>query len=368
MRVRPFEMNDVDRLNALFDETAWPHISADHWRWLMANPAQGQTPVAWVLDSEGRIDGVLGNFRQTYYRSQDRFRAATLHSILVSPRVKGSLRQLFAPITSQSELFALTILNANQIGAPAYVRMGMQLLQTPTHDVKLSWRLDPSQLALSRVLRKLTSHKPALYRRLGEWLTPHTYGRFNARSIKWPDNIALIEDLSDNSTMGVFWLALQDEGQLISDRSPALLRWRMAAPDVIRPPLMLGYTDTQGISAYAMAQLAKPGPIDAPVLEILDIYGLQRANKLALPALIDGLIIAAKKMGASKVRLPLVSPRTLKSLGSKLTTAHNEGGWGHAYANFKPSAADYSDWEPTPFDGSYGLIIRQPQFRPTRRA
>ncbi len=366
MAIRPFELKDADGVNALHDDIGWAAPSHEQWVWLSNNPARGKAPVGWVIDNDGRIDGFIGSFRQTLYRSHARFSTATSHSVIVSPRAKGGLRDLIQPFLDQKDTFAVTVLNANQIGSPIYRKLGIPPLPSPLHDVKLAWILAPTITLISKWMRLAASRYPALYDVFGERFTPRSATLFDGRMVGWPKGVHMLHDLSDSSSLGSFWNELKADGKLVADRSPAALRWRLSIPGLSAPPLLLGYHDEKGLCAYAMVQMSKTGPLDVTALEIIDMVALERAPANALPTLLKAVKTAAYKRGAAKVRLPLVSQQLHKALASKTGMNHVEGGWGHAFARFHAPQENFADWQPTPFEGSYGFTLRQPRLKPKK--
>ena len=363
MAVRPFQMSDIAGVNQLHKDIGWTVPSFELWQWLADNPARANAPIGWVIDNDGRIDGFLGSFRLGYYRGSTRYTSTTSHSVIVSPRVKGAIRDLILPFLDQKDTFATTILNANEVGSPVYRRYGVKPLRAPTHDLKLSWIVGPTLAIAAKIMRRMAEHFPALYPVFGERFTPYASIRFDARRVRWPKNIFVLEDLGDNSSLGQFWADLKNEGQLVVDRSPATLRWRLSMPDQVVKPLLLGYYDQKGLCAYALGQLSKMGPLDIPTVEIIDMIALNRAPAQAIPTLVKSMQMAAEKMGALKVRLPLVSPKLYEQLAHKAKTAHREGGWGHAFAVFNVPEHELDDWQPTAFEGSYSFTLRPPHFK-----
>lgn len=361
MAIRPFELTDIEGVNALHAHINWSAPSAAQWHWLASNPARGTSPMGWVIDNDGRIDGFLGNFRLTYFRDVTMYGAATSHSIIVSPRAKGALRELIQPFLGQTDLFAVSILNANGIGSPIYRHYGLKPFASPVHDVKLAWLLNPPRIFLAKALRSLAGRIPTLYPLLGERFLPRPGPAFDPRSVAWPAGVHAIADLSDTSAFATFWQQLKGDGALVAERSPAIMRWRLAMPDLASRPVLLGYYDDQGLCAYAMGQLSKLGPVEVVTLEIIDLIALDRAPATAIPTLIRALKLAGRKMQAAKLRLPVVSAKTHAALGAKASLAHNEGGWGHAFAHFNAPDADFADWQPTPFEGSYSFTLPQPR-------
>lgn len=360
MAIRPFTLADIEGVNALHDDVHWPVPSFEQWHWLARNPSQPENaPLGWVIDNDGRIDGFVGNYRRTAYRGRKRHSIASAYSVLVSPRAKGSLRELLKPFFAQQDVTFTTILNANELASPIYRKLGLAPLPHPTHDQKLSWTLAPTLALIARGLRVAVNHWPSLADKVGECFAPRAVAQFDPRSIHWPRNVHLVEDLSDNSAIGQFWENLRAEERFVTDRSPATLRWYVQAPDSDMAPLILGYHDESGLVAYALAQISKTRTIDVPVLEVLDIAWLSRAPAQAVPSLIRALQQAGYKMAVIKVRIPVVTAALLDALGPKRRTARIEGGWGHAFTS-AASPDDYADWMPTAFDSSDGFTLRRP--------
>ena len=150
---------------------------------------------------------------------------------------------------------------------------------------------------------------------------------------------------------------MRGEGRLLADRSPEVIRWRLADPDLTDPPLILAFNRGAGITGYAMAMMAKSNILEPPVLEILDLEAL--ADEVtAIPALMDARKGAARRMGAAKLRIQMVSPRLLERLGDTGRQARREGGWGHCHVRFASGGPDPALWSPTPYDGDYAMCLR----------
>ena len=144
---------------------------------------------------------------------------------------------------------------------------------------------------------------------------------------------------------------------MLADRSPAVLRWRLADPDLTLPPLLLAYRRDGAVTGYAMAQMAKANSLEPPVLEIIDLEALA-GDAEAIPELMDGLKQAARAMGAAKLRLQTVTPQGLARLGRHANVTRSEGGWGHCHVRFAEGAPDPALWSPTPYDGDYAACLR----------
>ncbi len=365
MAVRPIRASDYEAVNALHRAVGWPERSFAGWRWLEDNPARLAlgAPAGWVVaDDDDRPVALLGNFVQRFQLGERTLFGATGFSIIVPPDQKGASRSLIRAFLAQPGLFARYTLNANARSAPLYGLFGLTPFPPRTHALKLSWPVDRAVLAQARLLRRLFGRLSAeRAARLGERLMNRRL--FAARPLRLPDDVEEVRDLSDASDYAVFWTALRGEDRLLADRSPALLRWRMADPDQTLAPRLLACRRDGRIVATALALVAKTNLIDAPALDIIDLVAM-RGHEDALPRLARTLIANARGLGAAKVRLQVATPELLDALDDVAATARREGGWGHGHAIVDEALAPL--WSPTPFDGDYAICAR-PVPLPARR-
>lgn len=366
MTTRPFTPADIDTVNALHRSVWWPERSKAGWAWLDANPARADidAPTGWVVtDEAGAPAAFVGNLIQRFWKDDVLFHGATGFSIIVPPSVRGASRQLLKVFNRQPHVFAAYTFNANSRSAPLYGRHDMVAWPPRTHDLKLSWIIDPIDCLHGRVLREAVKRAPHLtdpyrerfmHRRLGAPRTP-----------RLPSQVSPVTDLGDRSDYAAFWEALKAEGRLIADRSPEILRWRMADPDQKTPPVMVAFRRDGVITGYAMALMAKANPIEPAILEILDLVALEGDAK-AIPALMQALMAEGRALGAAKVRLQVLGEDLLRRLGPWAAGARREGGWGHSHVRFNAGGPDHHAWSPTPFDADHAFCQRPVPVRKKR--
>ena len=376
MIVRPFHPADREAVNALHASVWWPERSDAGWDWLEANPARIETgaPSGWVVaDRDDRPVAFVGNLVQRFRLGEARFHAASGFSIIVSRAARGRARNLIRAVQGQPGVFATYTLNANPGAARLYPRQGLSPWPPRTHDLKLSWMVDPLELAQGRLLRTLAVRAPGL-------AAPHREHFMNRRlrarglrraSAPGVEGVERLSDVGPGSDYDVFWRALADEGRLIADRSPETMAWRLSDPDRTDAPVMLAWRagdETRGggrrIGGYAMAMLAKTNPIEPASLEIIDLVALDDEPR-AIPALMAELMRQARALGAAKLRLQVVSEDMLRRLGPWTRRARREGGWGHCWSSLRADAPPSQGWQPTPFDGDYGVCQRPTPLGPT---
>lgn len=359
MTIRRFRPSDVSAVNRLHCNVWWPERSPEGWRWLDDNPARRaiDAPAGWVMENaDGGPAAFLGNFIQRFWRGERPLYGATGFSVIVPPEHRGRSRDLIGTFVAQPGCFALYTLNANARSSPLYQRFGMVAWPPRTHGLKLSWIINPAACLYSRGLRSLVAREPRAARWLGEQLMPRRDRRVPGAT-DWPDGVSTLDDLSDASPYASFWAALRDQGRLVADRSPAMLRWRLSDPDLTTRPLHLVRRLGGEITGHALALLGKGNSIEPPTLEIIDLEALDR-DRAAIPALVAALLQVAPALGAAKMRLQVVTEALLTDLGDLTRRARREGGWGHCHVAFTSHVEGAGDWRPTPFDGDYSFCIR----------
>lgn len=355
--IRPLDETDYPGVQALHRAVGWPARSLAGWRWLHSNPARAEiaAPAGWVVDAgEGELAGHVGNLIQRFRHRGRTLYGATGFSIIVLPSARGQGQRIIRTFHTQKGLFARWTFNANAVSQPLYARHGMTPWPEQTHALKLGWPVAPLPLIAGKALKALHRLAPAAISRLDEQLMNDRLGR--AIRLALPQGVSLLEDVSDASPYADFWTALSAEDRLLSDRSPAILRWRLADPDQTQTPLLLAVQRDGVMTGYAMAQMAKGNILEPPVLEIVDLEALA-GHADAVPLLMTALKGAAKQLGAAKLRLPVVSPLQLARLGAFADSARREGGWGHCHVIFEDQAVEQA-WSPTPWDGDQGFCLR----------
>ncbi|CAN5407022.1 hypothetical protein BH10PSE1_BH10PSE1_33050 [soil metagenome] len=369
MTVRPFAPADYDSVNALHRDVWWPERSQAGWRWLDANPARGDidAPSGWVVeDAAGVPAAFVGNLIQRFWQDDVLVHGATGFSIIVPPTVRGASRSLIKAVVHQPGIFATYTFNANSKSRPLYARHGMVAWPPRTHDLKLSWIIDPIDCLQGRILREAVKRAPNLTDPYRERFMHRRLG--SPRPVRLPARVSPLTDLGDGSAYAAFWQALKAEGRLIADRSPEILRWRLSDPDQKTPPVLIAFRRGDVITGYAMALMAKANPIEPAFLEILDLVALE-GEKQAIPALMKALMAEGRALGAAKVRLQVVGEELLRRLGPWGVGARREGGWGHSHVRFHPGAPDHHAWSPTPFDADHAFCQRPvPDVRTRGRA
>lgn len=357
--IRPFELADFDAINALCHWAWWPPRSREGWRWLIGGSSP-EAPSGWVAERDGQVGAFVGNFVQRFAHGDQVLIAATGHSLLVHPDMRGASRDLLRRFAGQSGVFACYTFNANDRSAPLYKHFAMYPWPEPTSAVKYVWRTDWTGVASERALRwlnGLTGH--AASRAEGErfvsarpwtgdigWRAP---GVIHVR----PDEI---DDRFDD-----LWRRLRASGRLLAWRDAASLRWRCADPDLTCAPVLLAHQDGQGIDGYLLAFFSKGSEVERPALEIIDLIAVPDREAAVVSALIRTLLGSARRLGAARVRLQMVSP-AMEALLEPFSWARQTYAHDHCHVRWAEDATPElrAAWAPTPLDGDYSFCLRPP--------
>lgn len=357
MALRTMTEADIPAVNQLHRDVWWPERSEAGWRWLSENPVRSEvdSPIGMIIDDQdGHPSAFLGNFTQRFVQGDSVFYGTTGFSVIVPPRLRGATRQLLPYFTELPGMQVHYTVNANALSSPMYKRYRMHPWPLQTHDLKLSWIINPMSCAASRLLRKLVEHRPDMVRWLGEPLMP-THSRLDRKRLG--SEVFVVDDLSETSAYARFWKALRAEGRFMADRSPEIMRWRMSDPDLTHPFVHLAVVKDGEIIGHALALMAKYSSIEPPTLEIIDLEALS-GHRHAIQTLMQALIRVAGPMGAAKLRLQTLSPALLEDLGDLGHKARREGGYGHCHFKFAPGFTGHETWQPTPFDGDFSICLR----------
>lgn len=363
-RVRPFELRDGEAINALSDWAWWHPRSLESWRWL-AEGAPGVAeadvgPVGWVAEGENGVQASVGNFIQRFALGDRVIYAATGHSLLVHPKMRGASRDLLRRFAGQQEPFARYTFNANDKSAPLYKHFAMHAWPQALSAVKYVWRTDWTGVASERALRwfnGLSGH--AASRTHGEhFLSQRPWtGHIGWRAPGvFPIKLEAIDERFDD-----LWARLREDGRMLAFRDAATLRWRCADPDLTCAPVMLGYEADGELAGYLLAFFSKGSEVERPALEIIDLIATRAHEAAAIPALVRTLLQSASALGAARVRLPAVGPE-MDRLLAPFASARQVYDHDHCHVRWADGVDEEmkNAWFITPYDGDYSFCLRPP--------
>jgi hypothetical protein len=239
VRIREACLADFERVRALKLRCNLNEDSLENWdRLWCRNPAlvhlRSPLAIGWVLESQGRIVGYLGNI-PLLYRYEDRFfTAAAGTSLAVEPAYRTATVSLISAFYHQKSVDLLLTTTAIEAVGKIAEAFNCRPVPLADFDAILFWVVKPLPF-MRRAIRKL---------KLGAFLS--AVAPFPASLVLSADRVLrrrrptaplrdltihelAIEEIGDE--FQALWLSKIAEGpRLLADRSPAALRWHFEIP------------------------------------------------------------------------------------------------------------------------------------------
>lgn len=351
------DRDDHQAVQALFRRHGWPQRSLAGWQWaLWESPAHRELKAApgWVLDCDGQLVGFLGNLPQAYHHQGRRLWGATCTAYLVEPEFRAFAVQLTRAFAAQPGVHFVHSATANAASAPVYRLYKFRAWQAPGVNTALRWVANDAELArygIQRMARRWSGLAAgSAMRGLASMVGPASGAALGMarRALGWAQppqgsfdgTVQLLSaaDVSaaplcsaqpDNSPGPEFWTGwgpwaqtLAAGGDLVLDRSEAILRWRLADPDLRQDLALLRLSDAQGrLLGMCLLRDAACNPWAAPKAELVDWATLPGTSRAAQTALIANALCWAAARG-----LPLLDAKRYTGTGrrglSALGAAH----------------------------------------------
>jgi|JI10StandDraft_1071094.scaffolds.fasta_scaffold187865_3 hypothetical protein len=365
--IRPVAPEDLTHINALLSQVWFPRRSADGFDWLMArNPGQSGLPPGWVASDETGVQAFLGNFVQRAWRLGEAHLIAAGHSFVARPGRGGLAFGLIRRFLRQPEPLILSGLNSNPVSAELYQAMRLATY-ADTGSLRLSWVTNAGAVlagAASWRLHAVTGHRHA--RRLADIRRPAPGVE---RILKaHGGDVRRIIDPNGDTRLAAFDLSLRRGARLFTERSPEALAWRLADPESDTPPVLVAYPAEGAIRGLALLQFNKPSEAEPPYLDVTDLVTLDPQDSEAAQALLRAGLALAKRGGAARLRLQMVSRDTLRLIGPLAAAARRSvSAAPHAFYKANPGAPLPVEayWQPLPYDSDNGPSLRAMPIRRT---
>jgi hypothetical protein len=237
--LREAQFSDFEAVNDLKRRWGIPPDPFDNWQRLWhRNPAivrvGSALPLGWVLESEGKIVGYLGNI-PLLYRYGDKTLAAVAGSgLVVEPSYRVFTMSLMAEFFGQTGVDLYMTTTAIEAVGKIAGTFGSNSLPQAGYGSVLFWVLRQYPFARA-VAKKMGLRKPISYiANTFGFLAVGTDGTLRQRRPKAPSSPLpvkemSIDDISEN--LQKLWLEkLDEQPRLYADRSAASLRWHFGIP------------------------------------------------------------------------------------------------------------------------------------------
>ena len=361
--IRTITPGDLPGVMDLVAKVDFPWRSHAGWHWaLFENPQQGDIPVGFVAESEGRVVAMVGLQARDFRQDGQLVKAATGHTFIAGPEGRGSGAKLAMRAITCPGLAAAYSLNNNATSAGLYKKLGMKAWLGDRARNRIEWPVRPAAMGMgltfSRMARSnrvydalsarewfavkqmpLAEHARELLK-AGDWLDPSAPG--HAREI--------------NS----FDADLHTSRPALPVRSAAFYDYLLSDPDAPGRSVLLAAREGPKIAGLMLVVLSKPNAFEPAGLDIID---LELAPGVPHAATVAQLIRSARKIaraaGAARLRLPFsdrFSAPDLKGTGLRL---HRRFSYDPAHASFAYQEGAFArNWVPTGYEGDFHFALR----------
>ena len=191
-------------------------------------------PIGWVLESDGRVVGYLGNIASLYRFGGKKLVAVTGHGLVVEPAHRMISFTLNAAFYRQP--FVDLYLSTTAIEIVGKIAKAFKAIPLPQRDYEVLFWVLRSQPFARGVVDKLQL-RPGISRLAGG-VASLVMGTDKLFRRRWPrrheSSLSVtqigVEEISDD--FQTLWEAkLHEAPRLLADRSPATLRWHFQTPD-----------------------------------------------------------------------------------------------------------------------------------------
>jgi hypothetical protein len=369
-RIREAQFSDFEAVRAL--KRRWGLIpdSFENWeRIWRSNPAlQGREqplPLGWVLESEGRVVGYLGNIASQYRFRGRTLTAVTGHGLVVEPEHRALSITLNAAFYRQQFVDLYLSTTAIEIVGKIARIFKADKLPQPDYEV-LFWVLRPG--AFARGLMEKLRPTPALSA-AGRVLASSAIAADSFLRFRRPRrrrSSLTVREISVGE-IGIefeaLWSAKLSEGnRLLAVRDPSTLRWHFGTPGdegVTQVYCVYSASPAARLLGYVVVRTDPPNTCGLRKTTVADLFALNDD-----PAVLAELIVAAHD------HAQLAGSHVLEVLGFPPAVRQVCARW-NPYTRKYPSCpffyraadpelhrtmADSSVWYASPFDGDTTLM------------
>jgi len=237
--IREASFSDFSAVAALKQRGGLVADSVENWERLWRhNPALAHhgcdRPIGWVLEADGVVVGYLGNISLLCRYGDERLTAVTSHGLVVDPPYRAIGVSLVAAFFRQKSVDLYIATSAIESVGKMALAFKSATVPQPGYDTVLFWVLQPRPFAHA-VMKKL-GLKPLIFR-IGGVLASVAVVTDKILGRRWPRRSSArlaTSEISVNEIGDDFqalWAEkLNENPRLLSERSPAALRWHYEIP------------------------------------------------------------------------------------------------------------------------------------------
>lgn len=266
MLVREVNFADLPAVAQLFQAAGWVAPCREEWsRLWVDNPAlkidRPQPSRGWVLESDQRLVGFMGNLTQLYSWEGRILRSATAFYFYVLPEFRGMSLRLVLPFVGQSHVDLLLNTTASVEASRVFQFLKFARLPVESYNVSYYWVTEPMGFVRA-ALRKKGLPAP-LARIASAVMSPAAWAALQlGRRLRGPGDQALRIDVATAEEIGPefdeFWDSVVTESpRLLALRTSEILRHRFCRQ---RPPVRVirAWRDSRLVGYAVMVRADTP--------------------------------------------------------------------------------------------------------------
>jgi hypothetical protein len=379
VRVRDAQFSDFGAVAELKSRWGLDPDSLENWERLWhRNPALSDAPcdrpIGWVLESDGKVVGYLGNISLLYHFGDKRLSAVTSSGLVIEPEFRSVSLSLVAAFYRQRSVDLYLTTTAIEAAGKIARKFKSDALPQEDYETMMFWVLRPYPFAQA-LMKKLQLGSALSV--TGAVLTSFVVGSDRVLRGRWPKRSSrghTVVEIAVNEIGDEFqslWTEKLNEGprRLLADRSPATLRWHFDMPGDRGTARVLCCHQNGKLVGYAVIRNEPPNQAN----------GLRRsiiADMLAKqddPAILEALWVAAydnAKRAGSHVFEVLGFPHSIRRVCAQWNPYLRRYPacpfyYKAADAVLHKTLSDGAMWYATPFDGdttlwSFGTALQGP--------
>ena len=262
-KLRPAQFSDYSAVTELKRRWNLTADSFENWERLWKrNPAlaglASAPPIGWVLETQSKIVGYLGNISSTYYFGDRKLSAVTSSGLVVEPAYRSVSLSLIAAFYRQPNVDIFLVTTA--IPAVGKIARAFRSVRIPLEDYEtvLFWVLRSYPFA--KAVANRLGIPPALVPLSGGVGALAAIGeRFlRNRNPRMPETILdvteMLVDQIGNEFQSLWSNKLQEGPRLLADRTASTLRWHYQIPGDTGTTTVLCCREREELRGYAVVR------------------------------------------------------------------------------------------------------------------
>ena len=224
----------------------------NNWKMIwIDNPFyQENFPIGWVIESENKILGYIGNIPLIYHFNNKKIRAVAARGFVVDKKARNYSLKLVSYFFSQKNIDLFLITTSNESASNIYSKFGAQPLPLANYKSIFYWITN-----IKDVLKNILINKLKIPKTLSNIITFFLYPfcfiiltfaeKYNYKNKKqWNGEIKFLSINDISEEFNDFWIKTKtNSNMLLADRSLEVLKWHYKNTESIRDNIKV-------ISAY----------------------------------------------------------------------------------------------------------------------